>query len=134
MSSVDWGALASQFERAVEAWQANEPLPPAAPFDMADLAAKLQAAQPEIDKYATIVADHPGAIAAADIMLAYFATLNEPWAAPIKTIVDALPGGLAAAHDKLPTIIWLLTTFAPAPGWEAGGTGYAPGPGPFRGR
>ncbi len=134
MSNVDWGALAAQFERAVEAWQANEPLPAPAAFSMPALAAQLAAAQPEIDKYAALIDANPGVVRAADIMLAAFSAQDFAWAAPFKAIVDALPGGLAAAKDKLPTIIWMLTTFAPAPGWGTGGTGYEPGPDAFRGR
>jgi len=131
MASINWSALVTAFEAADAAWLANAPLPAPAPFSSEGLAAALAAARPEIDKIAAVVQAHPGAIAAADIMLAALAAQDVAWAAPFKALVDALPGGLATAQAKLPTIIWLLTSLSPAPGWRDGGTGYLPGPDPF---
>lgn len=118
--SIDWGALGQAFREAEAAFAANEPLPPAAPFSMPDAAAALTSAEPEIEKLNALVLANPGAIRAADILLAAFVAQDFTWAAPIKALVDALPGGLAASSDKLPSVIWMLTTFAlasaPLPG------------------
>lgn len=103
-------------EQAAAALKANAPLAPSPPMTMADAAAALKAAEPEIAAIDAWFKANPGAVTAVLIVLKGLQAQRIGWASELSAIVSGTPGGLAAAEGWIPGVISAMAMFAPAPG------------------
>lgn len=115
VAHFDLPALLRAAEQAEADIKANAPLPPVVPLTEADALAAFKAAQPKIDALDAWVKAYPGALRALGRILAELGAQGFTWASELDTALSAGPGALAAEESWAPTIIGLLTTFAPAP-------------------
>lgn len=106
----NWGAFFASIPEANAALLANAPLPPAPDLTLTGIGAALAGAQGEVNEAAALLAAHPGAVAALDIVLA----AQGAWTAPIRKALASLPGGVAAAQKYLPEISTAIAMFQPA--------------------
>lgn len=110
---TNWAAL---FLEALADIKVNKPIPPAPPLTEAQIQALLSAVQADLPTLAAKVQANPGLITAAGRVLAALDAQGEAWAGTLKAALDALPGGLAAAEQYIPTVLGLITAFSPATG------------------
>lgn len=99
-------------QKMVEDIKSNAPPPP--PTASADLADVLDHINANLPAVITALRAHQGVLTAADDLLALLSKAGIPYAGDLDAAVLAAPGVLNDAQKWLPTILWALTTFAPA--------------------
>ena len=124
MKIADWGKIFRAGQKAVDDFLANKSRPASPPLTGAALEADLEELKAAIPVMQAWLAAHPGALTAADDLLAVLASEGFTWASPAQAGVDAAPGVVSEASAWLPRVISLLSAFQPAPSWH-------PGPTPF---
>ena len=113
MKLPDWGSIINTLRKMAEDIKSNTPPPP--PSASADLAEVLDHINANLPAVITVLRTHQGVLTAADDLLAVLAKAGIPYAGDLDAAVLAAPGALTDAQKWLPTILWALTTFAPAP-------------------
>ena len=92
--------------------------------EAAELLKKAQAQIPAIDAW---IKAHPGAVRAAERVLAALSAQGVEWAGELEAAIGAAPGALTTAADAIPKIAEALAMFAPAqigiPGGWSGARG-----------
>lgn len=132
MKMPNWGQLFHALQKAVDDYKANKPRPQSATPTGADLAAGLRAFQTKIPALIAWAEANPGAITAADDILAALEAQGQSWAGIVRAGVDAAPSALSEAEKAIPTVLWFLgDAFKPA---ATGITGDHQGTGPRIGR
>ena len=119
-STFNWGPVLAEISAAITDYEANEPLPVGEPMSLADMASAIQSAKPDIDKIAAIIVAHPGAIRAADRILAAVEAQGVAWATGARKFILALPGGAAAVEKYIPDVISALSIFQLRFLWRGG--------------
>lgn len=113
--SFDLGPVLAALPAAIVDFKANEPLPAGAKPSLADIAAGLKSAKPDIDEIAALVIAHPGAIRALDRLAGVFEAQGATWAPGVRKFLMALPGGCASVENLLPGVIAGMSIFQAAP-------------------
>lgn len=117
---TNWAALVvamvPYLEQAEAALEANAPLAPSPEMSLADAAAALRAAEPQLAALDAWLKANPGAVTAVLRVLAGLRAQGFGWASELAAVVSGASGGLSAAGDWLPTAISAMAMFAPAPG------------------
>ena len=115
MNLPNWGTVFRTLQKAVDDYKANKPRPATPLPSGAALAAGLRAFQAKIPALIAWADANPGAITAADDILAALEAEGQSWAGIVKDGVDTAPSALSDAEKAIPTVLWFLgDAFAPA--------------------